>query len=474
MITLETLARIAHGSWSPAPPAGAVGRVSTDSRSLGVGDLFIAIRGEKFDGNRFLADAAKRGAIAAVVDGQLVGSAALPVLHVEDSVEALQALAREHRKALRGTVIAITGSNGKTTTKDMVHHVLAKGARAAKSLKSFNNHIGVPLTILSAAPTDDFVVVEVGTNHPGEIARLAAIARPSIAVVTNVGESHLVGLGSVEGVAKEKGALVDALPPEGVAVLNADNEHVRRMADRATSRTLTFGMFHDADLRGSCVESHDGRIRFWVNDRVEFILPLLGGWNAYNALAAAAVALQAGVDLEQTAARLADFRPSPMRMEPVEVAGIRFVNDAYNANPASTLLALDQFDMLESEGRKVVVLGEMRELGEHSARLHARVGERVGRMSVDLFVAVGREMATAAEAARAPNPTEARTAGRSVEVVMTADEAAEVLLARLRPGDLVLLKGSRAVGLERVLERLRAGYASPRGAACSPPSSRPI
>ncbi|MEK7867067.1 MAG: UDP-N-acetylmuramoyl-tripeptide--D-alanyl-D-alanine ligase [Planctomycetota bacterium] len=466
MITLEKLARIAHGSWSPAAPVGTVGRVSTDSRSLGTGDLFFAIRGEKFDGNRFLPDVVKRGAVAAVVDGDVPGKLELPILRVQDSVEALAALAREHRKTLRGTVIAITGSNGKTTTKDMVHHVLAKGARAARSQKSFNNHIGVPLTLLSAAPGDDFVVVEVGTNHPGEIARLAALVRASIAVVTNVAESHLGGLGSVEGVAKEKEALVEALPPGGIAVLNVDNEHVRRMAERATSRTLTFGMFHEADLRGSRVEAHDGQIRFWVNDRVEFVLPMLGGWNAYNALAAAAVALQAGVALEETAARLADFRPSPMRMEPVEIAGVRFVNDAYNANPASTLLALDQFDVIEAEGRKIVVLGEMRELGDHAARLHARVGERVGRMKVDLFVAVGREMAAAAEAAH--------KAGRPVEAVMTADEAAEALLARLRPGDLVLLKGSRAVGLERVLERLRAGHASPREAACSPPSSRPI
>lgn len=488
-ITLERLARITHGQWVPAPPSGTVGRVSTDSRSLRSGDLFFAIRGEKFDGHRFLSDAARQGAIAAVVDGAVVGSPSLPVLRVNNSVEALQALAREHRKAFRGTVVAITGSNGKTTTKDMVHHILAKGARATKSQKSFNNHIGVPLTLLSASPDDDFVVVEVGTNHPGEIARLASIAQASIAVVTNVAESHLEGLGSVEGVAKEKGALVEALPPEGVAVLNVDNEHVRRMARRAP-RTLSFGMFHEADLRGSRLETYDGSIRFWVNDRVEFVLPLLGSWNAYNALAAAAVAVQAGVDLEEAAARLADFRPSPMRMEAVEVAGVRFVNDAYNANPASALLALDQFDVLECEGRKVVVLGEMKELGAHSARLHARVAERVGRMRVDLFVAVGREMAAAAEGLRDASQDEARIAGHSeariaghgkaggterrVEIVETADEAAELLLGWLRPGDLVLLKGSRAVGLERVLDLLRAGHASPRGAACSPPSSSRI
>lgn len=467
-ITLEKLGRLVRGTWSPVAPNGSVGRVSTDSRAVAAGDLFFAIRGDRFDGNRFVAEAARRGAVAAVADGDLPEAPTVPVLRVRDSVEALAAFAHEHRKTLRGTVVAITGSNGKTTTKDMLHHVLSRGARSTKSQKSFNNHIGVPLTLLAAAAADDFVVVEVGTNHPGEIARLAAIVRPSIAVVTNVAESHLGGLGSIDGVAQEKEALLVGLGDDGVAVLNTDNEHTRRMAERATRKLLTFGMYHDCDVRGSRVESADGRIRFWVNDRVEFVLPLLGGWNAYNALAAAAVALQCGVPLEETASRLADFRPSPMRMEPAEAGGVRFVNDAYNANPASTMLALDQFDLLDG-GRKVVVLGEMRELGEHAERLHTRVGERVARMRVDLFVAVGNGMAAAVEAVR-----ESRGPALPIVHVESADEAAERLSDLLRPGDLVLLKGSRAVGLERVLERLSTRPAASKEAACSPTTSRPI
>jgi len=468
-ITLERLGRLLRGTWSPMPPPGAVGRVSTDSRVVAAGDLFFAIRGDRFDGNRFVVEAAKRGAVAAVADGDLAEIPAVPVLRVRDSLEALATLAREHRKTLRGTLIAITGSNGKTTTKDMLHHVLSRGARTTKSQKSFNNHIGVPLTLLAAAAEDEFVVVEVGTNHPGEIARLAAIVHPAIAVVTNVAESHLGGLGSIAGVAQEKEALLGGLPADGVAVLNSDNEHTRRMAERVTGKLLTFGMYHECDVRGSRVESSDGRVRFWVNDRVEFVLPLLGGWNAYNALAAAAVALQCGVPLEETASRLADFRPSPMRMEPVEAGGVRFVNDAYNANPASTMLALDQFDLLDSGGRKVVVLGEMRELGEHADRLHTRIGERVARMRVDLFVAVGTGMAAAVEAVR-----ETRGLNFPVVHVESANEAAERLSDLLRTGDLVLLKGSRAVGLERVLERLSTRPAASKEAACSPTTSRPI
>jgi UDP-N-acetylmuramoyl-tripeptide--D-alanyl-D-alanine ligase len=431
------------GSGDPSLP---VNGFSTDTRSLAPGACFVAIRGPRFDGHDFVADAFARGAAAAIVERDTPGVGGRPCIRVSDAVAALGRAASAHRSRLRARVVAVTGSNGKTTTQSMIAHILAGRLRVVHAAKSFNNAIGVPLTLLAAGPEHDVLVVEVGTNHPGEIAALAALARPDVAVITNVSAAHLEGFGDEAGVAREKAALLDRLPDSGTAVLNADNAWTAEMARARRGRTVTFGVGHGAAVKASDIQWQSRSIGFRVGE-VAFRLHLLGEWNVLNALAAAAAARECGVPLEESAERLAGFAPPPMRMEVREAGGVIWVNDAYNANPASTLAAIGEFGRLKPTGRRVVVLGEMRELGEASARLHRSAGEALAGITPDCAVFVGA--ATAPAAARFREMTGDRAAVREAP---DAASAAQALAQYLRPGDMVLLKGSRAMGLECVLK----------------------
>ena len=428
--------------------------ISTDTRSMKRGQFFVALRGERFDGHDFLAKAVAAGAAGVMVDERGMPEE-LPetvgVVLVRDTVEALGDLARYYRKLFGVTVVAVTGSNGKTTTKDMIAHVLEPLGGVVASPGSFNNFIGLPLTLFGLEDNSEVAVVEMGTSAPGEIARLAAIADPDVGVITNIAGVHLEGLKSIEGVASAKGELLDALGADALAVLNADDEWVMKIRPRSAAKAVTFGLSPDADIRAQDVKADETGITFVGPERTPVEVPVLGRHNVYNALAAIAVARRAGMSMKQVAERLRGFRPPHMRMEVLDIDGITVLNDSYNANPVSMRSALDAFSLLQITGRKHAVLADMLELGPSAQQLHRQLGrELAGRRFEDLWL-FGPLMAEAAQAAQSSVGP-----GTSVHHCDTFEEFAEMFLKRVSAGDGVLIKGSRAMGTERVVELLRS------------------
>ncbi len=459
---LDNVKSILGGSWlaRPDPEARrAPDALSTDTRTLRAGQAFLAIRGERFDGHDYLAQAGAAGAVLAIVDRPPTGGGALPpgmsVLQVPDTGRALLQLGGAYRRTLETTkVVAVGGSNGKTTTTRLIAHLLACSLRGRSSPKSFNNAVGVPLTILSARRGDQYLVCEVGTNAPGEIAPLAACAQPDVAVITSIGREHLEGLGSAEGVLGEEVSLLDGLRPGGVGVITADcpalTQRVMGDKTRNAGRSLVrFGFATDADLRITACESGASETRFCLNGRSWYTLPLPGRHNAGNAAAAIAVARRLGVDDDSIRAALATARGAEMRMERVQAGGVEFLNDAYNANPDSMLAALRAFDdcfpRAGGSGRRVLVVGDMLELGDAGPEAHREIGDAIAEMDVDLAIFVG-ELSAHAVARLARRWPATRYAH-----VPEADDAGMVRSASLlRAGDRVLLKASRRIALERV------------------------
>ncbi len=409
--------------------------VSTDTRTLRKGDLFFALRGPNHDGHAYAAEAVRRGARAVVAEREI--PAGVPLVIVQDARAALGAFAAAWRAALRGRVIAVTGSNGKTTTKEMIAHLFGRDRRIVCARGSFNNDVGVPLTLLSAAERATYVILEIGTNHPGEIAHLGAMARPDAAVITSVGASHLEGLGSIDGVADEKVSLLGCLRGGGFAVVHHDPRILSRVRLSA-ERVATFGADRGADLHPEEMRPGEG---FTIRG-VAFRLELLGAWNVLNALAACSVALRFGISLETCAERLAGFKGPKMRMERMEVAGLTLINDAYNANPESAGRAVREFARFPGGGRRVAVIGEMRELGGASDRYHRELGELLSQSGIDVVVGVGPRCRALLEAV---------AGGKETHAFDGVEEMRGRLERLFRPGDAVLLKGSRAMGLERLV-----------------------
>ncbi len=434
--------------------------VSLDSRTIEAGQLFVAIRGERLDGHRFLAGARERGAAGFLVErgraeGFDPGAAAL--VEVDDATQALGDLAREHRARFRGPVVAITGSNGKTTTKEMCAAILGTCAPCLKNEGNLNNQFGLPVTLLRRSERHRAVVVEIGTNAPGEIAMLAAIAQPTIGVITNVAMAHVEGLGSRAGVAREKGALVAALPPEGIAVLNHDDPHVMRQAARTRARIVRFGRGPDADVRAEGVAALGDRgFAFELvapQGRTGVEVAGLGEPVVANALAASAAALAAGASLADVAEGLAAYRPMGGRMEPV--AGPRnviVINDTYNANPQSVAAALRSLVELKGSSRGVAVLGDMAELGEQAHEAHRETGRLAARLGVDLLFLLG-ELAGETAAGALETGMEPERVHVGKDHAETAARVREVL----RGDDWVLVKGSRSMRMERVVQALTGG-----------------
>lgn len=453
----------ATGGRLVAGPAGAdVGSLGTDTRALGGGQTFLALRGPNFDGHDFLADAVARGAVCLIVDRpealpEPALSPTVAMVVVPDTLQALADLGRAARARLTCPVIAITGSCGKTTVKEMVGQILVRHRCGRTPRASFNNQIGVPLTLLDAELQDEFVLCEFGSNAPGEIAHLAALARPTIGVVTLVGPVHLEGLGSVEGVAEEKAALVDAIPPGGVAILNADDPRVTAMAPRCRGRVVTVGLTWDADLQAGHVIQTDQGVYFTTTGFAGFEVPVLGEHQAVLALLAAAVARELGVSLEDSAAALRAFKPPPMRLAVVQAGGITILNDAYNANPSSMGVALGLL-ILWPDRRKVFFCGDMLELGAESRAAHEELGRTVAQADVARLICVGRESQATARAA-----VDAGLATEDVTTVPDADAAARIAAEVVGDGDVVLVKGSRAVRMEQVADVLVASFRA-RGA----------
>ena len=428
---------------------------TADSRDVRRDDLFVALRGERTDGHRFVDDALAAGAGGALVEEE--GAYAGPVVLTADAGRGLLELAADEREASEARVVAITGSTGKTSVKDLTAAVLATRHRVHASPRSFNTEVGVPVTLLRAPEDAEAIVVEMGARGRGHIALLAGVARPDVGMVTNVGAAHLEMFGTREAVGEAKAELVEHLEPDGVAVLNADDPVVRGFAERTAASVLLYGQAPEATVRGEDVSLDElGRPSFTLrtpagSERVE--LSVVGEHMAGNALAAAAAGVALGLSPGECATGLKDARLSSWRMEVVETpGGVRILNDAYNANPASMAAGLKAAGWMARGARCIAVLGWMAELGDTSDEEHERVGELVARLGVDHLVTVGPDAARiAAGAAR-----EGVEPDRITEVG-GADEAADVVRDLVRPGDLVFLKGSRVAGLERVAALLVEG-----------------
>ena len=435
-------------------PDGTILRVTTDSRDVRRGDLFVCLRGERHDGHDFAAGALAAGAVAVLTDRELPGLR--PQLIAGSTVSALGALAGHVRRSLAGAsgpfVVGITGSNGKTTTKELVAAALAPRGPLVASERSFNNALGVPFTLLRLDSSTRSAVVELGTNAPGEIAALAALARPHVGVITNVQPAHLAGFGSVAGVRREKGSLLAALAGPRVSVLNRDDPSFDALAASAPGPVLSFGLREDADVRATRVECRPEGTRFRLDGRRSVSLRLLGRHAASNALAALAVARTAGVDEDAAVDALARVASPPGRLAVRRVGELTLVDDTYNANPGSFAAALAALSEARLPGRLVVVAGEMLELGEASAALHHAAGRQVAAAGTRLLVAVGARAAEVVEGALA-----AGLPASAAHVCAGRDEAEACLRAALRPGDVVLLKGSRGARLEALVDRLAQG-----------------
>lgn len=443
------LADVVGGDLVSGDPGAVVTDVVIDSRRVRSGSLFVALPGEHTDGHRFLGDAASKGAAACLVALGAPVPTGMAAVGVDDPADALVGLARWVRTTVDPTVVAITGSSGKTTTKDLMAAAIGAGRTVVATPGSYNNELGVPLTCCALDADTEVLVAEVGARGVGHIAGLASWLAPDVAVVTMVGGAHLETFGSLEGVARAKAELVQALPADGVAVLNADDPRVAAMAAVAPGEVRTYGLGPGAQWRAEDVRLDPlARAAFTVRG-VGVRVPVPGPHNVGNALAAIVAADAVGVGPAVAAEGLAAARVSRWRMELVRTRGeVTVLNDAYNANPASVVAALETLAAVGVPGRRWAVLGVMAELGPGSAAEHERVGETVARLDLDGLVAVGPEAAGILQGAQRAG---AGQAGSGQWLAADGpDEALAVLEPHLRPGDVVLVKASRAAGLERV------------------------
>jgi UDP-N-acetylmuramoyl-tripeptide--D-alanyl-D-alanine ligase len=428
--------------------------ISTDTRTLDAGNLFVALRGPNFDGHRYIEQAQQRGAVAAAVSH--VVKAALPQLEVEDTRLALGSLAAHWRHRFDIPLLAVTGSNGKTTVKEMLAAVLRRCGTTLVTQGNFNNDIGVPHTLFGLGPEHDYAVLELGANHPGEIAYLTSLVQPMVAVINNAGPAHLEGFGSLEGVARAKGELFDSAGAAATCVINADDPFASLWRTLAEPRpVITFGLDREADVSARWqgdIAASDIQIST-PRGSAETRLALPGRHNVMNALAAAAAALAVGVDVEVIAAGLADVQPVRGRWQALSgIAGARIINDTYNANPASLEAGLALLSA--AAGETWLVLGDMGELGDTGRQLHEKMGKAARRAGVQRLFTLGALAVLAAEAF-----------GDGASAFTDMDELIGALRGALHADATVLVKGSRAMRMERVVEALAATGAAPGGTA---------
>ena len=442
--------------------------VFTDSRAPLAKGLFVALRGEKFDGSEFADQAAKGGAAGVLLPEDAVAKApaGVAVLTAADTGRALGSLAAAWRHQLPGVrVVCITGSTGKTSTKELVAEVLAAAGPTLKTEGNLNNEVGVPLTLFKLGPEHKYAAIECGMNHLGEIARLAQWADPDVAVVTNVGPVHLEGTGSMDGVAHAKGELFHALRPDGVAVANADDPRVFAQARLSKRKLVTFGAAYSAEVR--LISAHHAGLGLRVElefggSRRTVELKLIGTHNGQNAAAAAAVGVALGFDAEIILRGLANAVTPGRRMRPVRLPnGALLIDDCYNANPSSTKAALLTLtNLVQGKGRAIAVLGDMLELGPTELDLHRDVGRFAAGAGLALLVCFGTRAKAMAEGAQ-----EAGLAKESIECTSDAQEAAHLVETRMRPEDVILVKGSRGMKMERISDALIGAAAGGAGSA---------
>lgn len=453
---LEWAKAACAGELVQGSPATRCERVNTDSRQARAGDLFVALRGERFDGHDFLGAVARQGVAAVVVERRFQPLPPLEcgVLRVADTRQALGQLAARYRREFSPAMIAVGGSNGKTSTKELIAAVLRQKLATLWSEASFNNDVGVPATLLRLESEHQAAVVEVGTNHPGELAPLLEIIRPRFGVITNIGREHLEFFGDLAGVAAEEGTLAEALPADGKLLLDGDNEWTEALARRSRATVVRVGLGEGNDWRAQQLRVESRGMAFRVSaPQPEFAgvyrINLLGRHQVVNALFALALGAELGLDRAQLERGLAECQPAKMRLQVWEWSGVRVLDDAYNANADSMEAALQVLRELPCKGRRVAVLGDMGELGAHSESAHAEVGRRAAELGVGQLIAVGKMAGVMAQAARAAG------LNRVLELA-EVDAAVPALKSVLKAGDTVLLKASRAARLERIAEALRA------------------
>jgi UDP-N-acetylmuramoyl-tripeptide--D-alanyl-D-alanine ligase len=425
--------------------------VGTDSRNSAPQELFVALRGERFDGHQFIAAARERGAAAALVETVSFEWRDFPQIQVADTLQALQRLARAYRAELSLIVVGITGSSGKTSTKEMVAAVLGEKYAVTKTEGNLNNHIGVPLSILRADSSHQVAIWEFGMNHLGELAPLVEMAKPGYGVITNIGVAHVEFLGSREAIAREKAVLTDHIPPTGVVVLNADDEFSDWIAARCSARTIQTGIEQGAIQVRHIVHYVDGE-EFVLSDEsgeVPGFLPVPGEHMIKNAAQAVAIGRVLGLSLAQCAAGLAKTSLPGGRFRIERLGQVLVINDSYNANPDSVIAALRTVARLPVKGRRIAALGYMGELGEQSLSSHERVGSAAAENGFDFLIAVGERAKPIASASFKAGLNRTRT-------VATQTEAADALAEFLEPGDLLLVKGSRSAAMDRIIEQLEA------------------
>jgi len=452
--TLEEVARLSGGRLVKGDPSLSVDRLHTDTRTLASGDCFVALQGDRFDGHAFVSEVKNHGAVAALVSNCVIPDLPedLGLVEVSDTLEGLQRFAEAYRSLLSVRTIGVTGSSGKTSTKELIAAVLRTRFKTKATKGNLNNHIGVPLTLIGLDEDDEFGVVEMGMNHPGEIAPLAKMAVPEMGVISSIGPAHIEFFADQAAIAAEKAELILGLPSDGLAVLNSDDEWSRRIAERSNARVVWVGSEPESTWHGDDLQIATDGLTFRLShgtDAITVKLPVINRIMVGNALLAAAVGDAAGLTLEEIARGLESVQLPGARMQMVSVGGAWIMNDAYNANPASmkaALIALKEFPRAQ---RRLAVLGSMGELGQHAVELHHSVGKFAAGHDVEFIIAVGPHAEAYTTGAQAGGLSQ-----RQIIKALDAAEATTALKSLMREGDVVLVKGSHFMGLEELVSAM--------------------
>ncbi len=456
MFTVRDILDVVKGRILSGNPEEILTGVSTDTRKIKNGELFLAIKGGKFDGHSFILDAVSKGAGGVLVqDGGITNAnfklPEVPFVSVDDSIRALGDIGNFHRARFNIPIIGITGSNGKTTTKEMTAAILNKKLNALKNFGTENNNIGVPLTLLRLNGEHNIAVLEMGTNHLGEIRRLSEIARPTIAVITNIGPSHLEYLEDMDTVFEAKSEILERMDSGAKLILNGDDEYLRKI--KTGLKTTCYVLSKGADIYADKITVELDGINFRLNEKWDISLGVLGRHNVYNALAAISCAWDFGIPIEEIKDALKEFRVPNMRMEVKRFGDIKIINDTYNANPQSMKQAIEALRDMATEGRKVLIAGDMLELGTFSGRFHHLVGKQAAESGIDFILAVGKLAEHVAKGAQ-----EAGMSEKKIKLCVATKEAREKVAKLIKKGDTILIKGSRAMRMEEIVNDLESQF----------------
>ncbi len=441
-----------------------INSISTDSRTIKKNDIFVALNGENFNGHDFIEDAIKKGACGAVINKTEKNIEAIKkkikentvdffLFETNDTLYVLQEIARFYRQNLSIKIIGITGSNGKTTTKDMTHAVLSTAYRTYKSEANFNNEIGVPHAILNLGYSYEAAVLEFGMTHKGDIRRLVEIASPQIRILTNIGPAHLQNFSSINDIAEAKAEIFELSHPEDMAVINIDDELIKQVERKFNGRKITYGLNSKAEVKAEDINNNTFTLKIYDKFVAKISLPILGIHNIYNALSAISAGILMEISYDKIVNGITSFSPPSGRMELLKFNGLWVINDAYNANPISMKRALETFHEIFSDRQKILILGDMLELGEEGIFFHKEIGKQIAQMKVNYLFTFGKLANYIARSA-----VENGIPQKQVFQDLSAEEIAEKISKKFSGKDVVLIKGSRAMGMEKVIDCLRRNY----------------